>query len=282
MSRALRFLGLHRSLRAVVAILAAAAPALGASPELILEGPHGPIDALEVGHDLHARVAGLEAGGGYVYRFIVLVDEDEIDLPPPAVADGTSLLWGGTGIVGCDCRAQTGNFRFARFEEATAKLTGRELRVEIRASPEGDTTGTEEVMAAVSLPIVETSRPVAFTADATGCPRFLFANDEDIFLEVRGGAVGELVHTHLLPAVAGSPEPWDIRGDAGGDAVYELTPPHTQVVQWHGLLSELGEFTAGAISTRWPFNLPMLKDGGINSGLVVHDHSCPLPPPHWN
>ncbi|MEM7587503.1 MAG: hypothetical protein AAF560_29210 [Acidobacteriota bacterium] len=241
-----------------------------------LEDEAGPISQLEIGRSLFVRSGELTQPH---YVVVLLIDEDEIDriastAIDPAAGHQRLLLWGATGIVGCDCGSEAGPYAFARFEHAVEALAGRVVRVELQ-----DAAG--EVIAAKSVPLVEPQRPIAHTADASGCPRFRFADGEELYLFVRGGRPGEEVSTRLVLGGTESAEDvplQDVRGEAWEAETYTLTPPETRILLWHIKLGFRGDLVPSTTSSDWPFEVVFFEKH-LNSGVVVQDHSCPPPPP---
>ncbi len=259
----------------IVAVLMAATRAAEAEPPPVtfeLEDETGVISELEVGRSLFLRAGELSDRLDIV---VTLVDENETDVLLAARLDASGrheaiLLWGATGIVGCDCGSKVGSHAYARFEHALEELVGRSLLVELRHA-------SGEVVAEQSVDLVEPLRPIAYTADASGCPRFTFGDSEDLYVFVRGGELGEEVWSRLF--LDGTTLPKDVRGETWQDEVFALTPPETRLLLWRAEDSFHGDLVPSIISSGWPFNVSVLLEDGINSGVVVQDHSCPLPPP---
>ena len=242
-----------------------------ASPVMVLEDEQGPIGQLEAGHSLYVSGHGFPSQD---LLEITLYDEAGTAISTGVAETDTGgvlsrfHLWRATGIVGCDCHAGKGQFKFARFEDAMATLAGRTFTVEVQSQTGG--------VLVKSLPMAGPTKKVGFPADLGGCPRFRFADDEDIYLRIWGGTDGETLGAQLVAGGAAVPI-----GDDSSPApgFFSLSGSSTAVLLWPGDMTYTGGFSLFVSGSGWPFDVPILIEPHLNSGLVVLDHSCPPPPP---
>ncbi|MCG8457815.1 MAG: hypothetical protein MI919_16185 [Holophagales bacterium] len=226
----------------------------------------GPIESLEIGRSLFVRATGL--GAGEAVSFVLLDEAGWQVAEAVAITDGSGQteevrVWVHTGLVGCDCGSEVGSYRYARVEDAIQALEGRTFSL---ALVDGD--GAE--LAALPLDLVAPARPLAFPADETGCPRFFLRSWEDLFLAVFGGSAESQCEARVY---LGTSDPGTTPGDS----------PLESSVLWQGggpspevLLLRRADDRDPSELTIW-FSCARLP--GINSGVIIEDHSCPPPPP---
>ncbi len=224
---------------------------------LVLSDELGSIEHLEIGRSLFVQAVGLDSEAA-----VTLVLRDETGWPvaqAAATADGQGItdrveLWRRSGVVGCDCGTQIGAYEFARVEDANGSLAGRVFSAAVVGQQGND-------LAVVPLALLPTARPLAMSADASGCPRFLLQSWEDLFLVVFGGSAEVSCSAWAPP---GSSEQRPLAQLVGGGATAQVQ-----------LLLSSDQSIPGEL-TIW-FRCDDLL--GINSGLVIIDHQCPPSPP---
>lgn len=241
------------------------------SVDLLLEDEIGPVSSLEVGRTLLARVTGLNPGqsvlvilqGAYDWPVVsanVNADESgEVKVAP---------LWWRTGIVGCDCEADPGYYRFRRAESALEALVGETFEVVVE-----DLVGN--LLASTSFSVVPPRLPIAMSADSTGCPRFLLQDAESLHLLVLGGRAG--TRTDVTVSRDNGPIV-EVRSSQPEGPTFPLSGSGFEVILlWPGPQTNPGGYRVVVGGGGWP---PLENAGGgpINTGVVVEDHSCPPPP----
>lgn len=256
-----------------LSMLPATSMAGGSPAGLTLGDDLGPVASLEIGRSLFARVDGAPPGSAVRLRILDEVGWTVAEAAAQADADGSTgwtLTWVRSGVVGCDCGAEVETYGFRRVEDAVGALGGRSFSVLAE-----DAAGQQ--LAATSFDLTAPSRPLAWTADGSGCPRFVFQPWEDIFVALYGStdhgtALGCEARAVPAGAPAGTvwvdPPPWpsvrwppDIGGNAGMPQILRLLPADG--------------------GPPGPLDLWFRCDDlpGINSGLLILDHACPPPPP---
>ena len=238
--------------------------------DLVLSNGSETVTTLEVGRSLSAQVTGLPAG-----EEVEITVRDDLDWPvvsAAAVANAAGAaevpnLWESTGIVGCDCDVvATAAYTFRRAEAALRTLVGEGFEVVVT-----DSTGTE--VAATGLTLVAPSSPIAFPADATGCPRTLLQDAESLYLLVLGGSAGTLTDATVAPG--GDGPIVEVRQNQPEGPTFLLggTSPELWLL-WPGPQTNPGGYRVFVDGPNWP---PLLDIGGgpINTGVVVEDHTCP-------
>ena len=105
-------------------------------------------------------------------------------LTPTADGNGLippTLLWGRTGVVGCDegAQPQPSLYRFERFEEASDALQGRLFKIEAHDSE-------HNFLAEVSVALVPPPTFYYFS-DGSACPRSHYQPSETLYLSTSNG-----------------------------------------------------------------------------------------------
>lgn len=260
----------------IVALLAVALLGLVATPalaqtgsvSLLLEDGYGPVSSLEVGRSLSARVTGLAPG-----QTVSVIVRDPNDWPvvsTSALASGSGTvvvdpLWESTGIVGCDCVVSVQAYAFRRVEPALQTLVTEVFEVVVE-----DSTGT--VLASANLPLVAPSSPIAFPADATGCPRFHLQDSESLYVLVVGGTAGAQTDVTVAP---GNGPIVEVRSNQPEGPTFALGGSGFELILlWPGQLTNPGSYRMVVGGQGWP-PLQNIGPASINTGVVVEDHSCP-------
>ncbi|MEO1086338.1 MAG: hypothetical protein AAFY88_19045 [Acidobacteriota bacterium] len=242
-------------------------------PTLSLADEIGPLSELGVGRSLEVSGTGFRPGADLT---VVLTDA----LGVPVVEAGARIdaggrfalrpMWPRTGILGCDCEMPPGAYNFKDYEDALQGLAGAVLTLAVAEPASG------EVLVARDLPVVEPKGIVGFVADATGCPRFLFGDDEDVYFRAVGTSLEDRFDVVLTTA---STAPKEFRKEQPEGDTFAAHGSSTLVRVWSGQESDLGGFIVQVNSTGWPYNVEIMKEDGINSGVVEEDPACMVPPP---
>lgn len=250
-------------------LLVPPAMARSESVSLLLEDETGPVSTLEVGRTLSARVSGLGSG-----QTVLVTLRDHLLWPvvsATAMADSNgevvvAPLWQATGIVGCDCLGDARAYVFPRAESALQTLVGRVFQVTV----EDALVGT--LLATTNLPLSNPISPIAFPADASGCPRYHLQDAEGLHLLVLGGPQGASTDVTLAP---GNGPIVEVRSTQPEGPTFSLSGSGFEVILlWPGSLTSPGNYRLVVGGSGWPAQ-SNLGGGPINSGVVVEDHSCP-------
>lgn len=188
----LQILEARRLAPAMAAILiAAAAPARAAEPELVLRSGESRIAQLRAGDSLTVE---LEGGQPFAFYHFVLSDPTgaliahQSGKADAAGRAGAKPLWANSGVVGCgdSCAApDPKNYRFRTYGQAEAALAGRQLEVTVFGAG-------GSLVARRPLRVVATAEERAYFSDADACPRFRFPPGEKVYVSFH----------HLEPAAA--------------------------------------------------------------------------------
>ncbi|MEO1086540.1 MAG: hypothetical protein AAFY88_20090, partial [Acidobacteriota bacterium] len=215
----------------------------------------------------------------------------------PAARSTPVPLWLRSGVVGCDDLLQIlAEFEYQDFPAATAALDGRTFTAELRYASTGAVIASADVPLQAFAP---GSDGVLYFSDASGCPRSVFENSENVYISGYTTAIENGVALFLVDpdnATTASQQIVEQRPQ------YQASPQLVSGVGqgawthllWHGTLTTEGDYGAvvGTAKNRTDFVLKVddkgvgaldgpLADGKHVHGMTIQEDECPDCDPFW-